>query len=108
MVLRRIQNDLNRNQDFQEAILLASVGENELALKQIRKLENEQNSHFKLASLYASIGDNDKMYSHLDSALLDREGSLLYLGMNAVFNQYREEQKFKKLLKKMWIPRNQY
>ncbi|MCK5372373.1 MAG: hypothetical protein KAQ62_27615, partial [Cyclobacteriaceae bacterium] len=67
MVLRRIQNDLNRNQDFQEAILLACVGENELALKQIRKLENEQNSHFKLASLYASINDNDKMYSHLDS-----------------------------------------
>ena len=107
-VLQKMQSDLNRNQDFQEAILLASVGENELALNQIRELENGKNSHFKLASLYASIGDNDKMYSHLDSALLDREGRLLYLGIYAVFNQYREEEKLKKLLNKLWIPRNQY
>ena len=76
------------------------------AINLISAIEKEQYPHAKLAKIYAAIGNKDKMYSHLNSALMYwYRTTHLTLMQDAVFNPYRDEEGFKSIVNKAWTPR---
>ncbi len=55
------------------------------------------------AAIYASLEEKDSMYKFLNSALNNRE-SVHQINYYSVFNAFKEEPRFKEIVRKMWIP----
>ena len=56
------------------------------------------------AAIYASLEEKDSMYKFLNSAVTNREVELHQVNFYSVFSTFKEEPRFKEIVRKMWIP----
>jgi len=91
-----------------EGILKAKMGNKESFLKIIENLNELSSSEYIgqtiYAYLYAAMGAKKEMYEHLEKALVKRDYILHIFPHFSMFNPYSEEEHFKNIISRSWIP----
>ena len=57
-----------------------------------------------LAEMYSVIGEKDKAFHWLEKAFEEREGALVYLSVNPIFDPLRSDPRYKDLARRMGLP----
>ena len=82
-------------------VYIGSGNRNE-ALAVIKELEGKhakrEASSYSIASLYAGLGEREHVFTWLDKALAEKNTDLNELNDDAIFEPFRDDQRFKKLL----------
>lgn len=79
--------------------------EAEQCLDKLRELGKTQYLRFYwTASIYAALGDKDKAFAELEKAFQERDWFLPRLKVNPIFDNLRDDARFKDLLKRMNLP----
>jgi TolB-like protein/tetratricopeptide (TPR) repeat protein len=77
----------------------------EKALNILSKLEGlstqEYISPFSMAVVYAGLGEADEMFAWLEKAYEERSNKLVFLDVQPVFNQFRADERFISLLRRI-------
>lgn len=60
-------------------------------------------SPYLFAIVYAGLGDRDEMFAALESAFKDRPADLLWLRVEPMFSQFRDDSRFQAVLKEIGV-----
>jgi TolB-like protein/DNA-binding winged helix-turn-helix (wHTH) protein/Flp pilus assembly protein TadD len=92
----------------QVAVAYASEGRRAEALQIAARLQaaalNRYVSPYGLAQVYAALKDRKQTFRWLDNAFADRSVWMTYLAVDPVFDDYRTDQRFQDLLRRVRLP----
>jgi tetratricopeptide (TPR) repeat protein len=92
----------------QVAVALASAGRKSEALGIISQLQTLSSvqyvSPYGLAQIYAALSDREQTFKWLQIAYDDRAVWMAYLAVDPVFDEYRSDQRFRDLLRRVRLP----
>jgi hypothetical protein len=91
-----------------EGYVLGVIGNRDDAMKIANEMEEEfakgQADGRDVAVVYAGLGDRDKVFEWLEKDFQKRSTSLVELRMEVPFAAFRDDPRFKDLLKRMGLP----
>jgi len=73
-----------------------------LILKQLRRVVNTASS--AVPAIYAALGDPDAMFTELEKLYSGREGSLMLLNWEPAYASYRNDPRFRDLVRRIGLP----
>jgi len=73
-----------------------------LILKQLRRVVNTASS--AVPAIYAALGDADAMFTELEKLYSGREGSLMLLNWEPAYASYRNDPRFRDLVRRIGLP----
>ncbi len=81
----------------------AANGETDRALKIIEEIECDNSrrycSPYLMAMIYANLNDKEKTLELLEKALTERDGRLVWLGVDPQFYEFRVDERFREILR---------
>ena len=89
--------------DVMLGVAYAKLGRKQEALKQAEKIggSGELTLQYSLATLWAAIGDKDKAMQYLNRSMINRETSVLFLGVDPLMDPLRSAPGFQDLMVKL-------
>jgi serine/threonine-protein kinase len=91
------------------AYAYAKSGRKQQAMLVVEELKRRSQRHYVPASLfaatYAALGDHHEAARWLEKALEDRDGILVFVGVDPIFEDIRSDSRYEKILSRVGLPK---
>lgn len=93
--------------DMLQAELFAFTGQRQKSIQLVRQAESRYRigasplSQYAIARMHAALGDREQTLSWLEKALTHRDGQLLNVKVDAAFDPFRQDPRFRRIIEQM-------